>query len=140
MQYHFKIHKEKGGYWAEGVELKGCFSQGEDIEELKTNLEEALNLHLDEPEDSRMVFPLPKYRVRGKNIVRISVDPQIALAMLLRMERLKRKMTQNDVAKKLGVPLYSYQKLERARTANPEWKTLVKLLRLFPTFNLKYAV
>lgn len=28
MQYHFKKHKEDGGYWAECIELKGCVTRG----------------------------------------------------------------------------------------------------------------
>lgn len=140
MEYHFKVHKEADGYWAEGVELKGCVSQGRHLEDLRTNLQEALDLYLDEPEDSRVVFPLPKRRARGRHVMAIPVGPHIALAMLLRMERLKKKWTQKEVARRLGVPLYSYQRLERAKTANPEWKTLVKLLRLFPGVDLQYAV
>lgn len=139
MRYHFKIHKEGKDYWGECLELKGCISQGADWNDLKKNLKEALDLYLDEPEDSRVRFPLPKRRVLGKNMIQIEVDPQIALAFLVRTERLKRKWTQKTAAKELGVPLYSYQRLEDSRTANPEWKTLIKLRRLFPRLNLNQA-
>lgn len=139
MKYHFKIHKEGDGYWGECVELKGCVTQGDTLEELKKNFKEALDLYLDEPEDSRVIFPVPKKRVRGRNIVAIEVDPQIALAALVRCERLKKKWTQIGTAKKLGVPLYSYQRLESSETANPEWKTLIKLRKLFPDLNLNLA-
>lgn len=140
MEYHFKIRREAEGYWGECVELKGCVSEGRTVDELKENLREALDLYLDEPEDSHLIVPMPRRHVRGKQVIAVPVDPQIALAVLLRQERRKRHWTQRDVAERLGVPLYSYQRLERARTANPEWKTLVKLLRLFPTVNLKCAV
>ena len=33
MEYHFKIHKEKNGYWAECIELSGCNTQGDTLEE-----------------------------------------------------------------------------------------------------------
>lgn len=56
------------------------------------------------------------------------------------MERLKRKWTQKATAKELGIPLYSYQRLEDSKTANPEWKTLIKLRRLFPRLNLNHAI
>lgn len=139
MEYHFRAHKEGDGYWAACVELKGCVSQGQTLQELKRNVKEALDLYLDEPEDSRVLFPLPRRHVRGKRIIAVPVDPQIALALLLRMERLKKGLSQKEAAVRLGVPLYSYQRLEHAKTANPEWKTLVKLLRVFPHLMLRQA-
>jgi antitoxin HicB len=139
MKYHFKIHKEKKGYWGECLELKGCVSQGNSLDKLKKNLGEALNLYLDEPENSRLLFPLPKGRMKGRNIISVDVEPQIALAFLLRMERLKQRWTQKETAKRVGIPLYSYQRLESSRTANPEWKTLIKLRQVFPKLNLNQA-
>lgn len=140
MEYHFRVHKEGRGYWAECVELRGCLTQAETLEALHNHCREALNLYLDEPSDSRVCFPLPNRRMVRRNVIAVPVDPQIALAMLLRMARLQKKWTQREVAERLGVPLYSYQKLERAKTANPEWKTLAKLLRLFPQVNLRFAL
>ena len=54
MKYHFKIHKEKNLYWAECIELKGCVTQGKTLVELKKNMAEALNLYIEEPENSKM--------------------------------------------------------------------------------------
>ncbi len=139
MKYHFKVHKEGRGYWGECIELKGCLSQGGNSVALRKNLSEALNLYLDEPEDSKLILPLPRRKVSGKNIVEIGVDPQIALAFLVRTQRLKKKWTQKVAAEQVGIPLYSYQKLECSRTANPEWKTLIKLRRVFPQLNLNQA-
>ncbi len=139
MKYHFKIHKEKKGYWGDCVELEGCRSQGETIEELKANLKESLDLYLDEPEESQIAFPQPNRRLKARNIVAVEVDPQIALASLVRSERLKRKWSQKIAAKELGMPLYSYQRLEYSKTANPEWKTLIKLRRVFPELDLNLA-
>lgn len=136
MKYHFKIHKTADGYWGECVELKGCLSQGKTREALRRNLREALNLYLDEPEDSQVLFPLPRRRVTGRLIEAIRVDPHIALAFLVRRERLQRQWTQKQTAEQLGMPLYSYQRLESSTTANPEWKTLIRLCALFPTLQL----
>jgi antitoxin HicB len=55
------------------------------------------------------------------------------------MERLKQRWTQKETAKRVGIPLYSYQRLESSRTANPEWKTLIKLRQVFPKLNLNQA-
>lgn len=139
MKYHFKVHRERNGYWGECVELQGCLSQGDSLEDLKRNLKEALDLYLDEPEDSRVLFRLPRRHVSGRSILEIEVNPQIALAVLVRSERLKRKWTQKEATRRLGVPLYSYQRLESSKTSNPEWKTLIKLKKVYPSLSLNEA-
>ncbi len=54
------IHKEENGYWAEVPALKGCFSQGETIEEIKENIKEAINawFSVDIPENDGEVISL----------------------------------------------------------------------------------
>ena len=37
------IHKEDGGYWAEVPALKGCFTQGETIDDIRINIKEAID-------------------------------------------------------------------------------------------------
>ena len=37
------IHKEEEGYWAEVPALKGCFTQGATIDEIKSNIREAID-------------------------------------------------------------------------------------------------
>jgi len=42
------IHKaEEGGFWAEVPALPGCVTQGETMEELRTNLKEAVELWME---------------------------------------------------------------------------------------------
>lgn len=42
--YTFIIHEaEEGGYWGEILELPGCVSQGETLEELRQNIKEAID-------------------------------------------------------------------------------------------------
>lgn len=43
MNLQVVIHKEDGGYWAEVPALKGCFTQGESIDEIKKNIKEAID-------------------------------------------------------------------------------------------------
>ncbi len=40
------VHKEDDGFWLEFPDLSGCFTQGDDIEELMENAEEALGAFL----------------------------------------------------------------------------------------------
>jgi len=138
MEYHFKYHKDKrGGYWTECIELEGCYTQGDSKTELENNMKEALNLHLAEPADSKLFFPFPSKSVKGKNIIKVPVEPKIAFAMLLRQYRIKKGYSQRKAAEKLGKELYSYQKLESVKSANPTLKTLGHLKTAFPDLNLK---
>ena len=141
MKFHFKYQKEGDCYWAKCVELDGCFTQGESLDELKRNMQEALNLHLDEPANSKVLFPLPKKTVKGRNIVEVSVDPKIAFALYLRFVRLARGLTQKETAKMLGFKnLFSYQRLESSKTANPELVTLARIKEAFPEFSVDEVV
>lgn len=141
MRYHFKIYEEERGYWAKCVELTGCVTQADSKKELIENAQEALNLYLDEPENSKVIFPAPKGLVKGKNIIEIPVEPKIAFATVLRQERIKNHLTQNQVAKKLGFKNpYSYQRLENSKTANPSLLTIASLKSIFPGLNLEAIV
>ena len=79
------------------------------IDELETNMAEALNLFLDEPADSKLLLPFPKTGLRGKSIRAVSASPKVALAFYLRQLRLNHHMTQKEVAQKMGFKnIYSY--------------------------------
>lgn len=138
MVYHFKIHKESRGYWAECVELKGCQTQGDTMEELKINAGEALNLFLSEPEETGVLFPLPLRKTKkDSKVFQVPVEPGVALSLMLKHLRAKRKLTQQKTAELLGFAnIYSYQKLESPKTSNPELKTLKKLKSFFPELRL----
>jgi antitoxin HicB len=136
MRYHFKVHREKGGYWAEGMELKGCRSEGDTREELLRNLKEAMDVYLAEPSDSSLIFPLPLKRTpKASNVVSLSVDPHVAFAFLMRQTRLREKLSIRDAAQKLNFANHSsYQALENARRANPELSTIERIREAFPSF------
>lgn len=71
MVYHFRVHEEDNGYWAECVELAGCITEADSLDWLAANAEEALNLYLDEPETFAVIFPLPESHagaIHGANI------------------------------------------------------------------------
>ena len=136
MKYHFKVHKEKKGYWAEGVEITYAHTQGDTLAELHFNMQEVLELCLDEPEDSNLILPLPDPKIKGKNIVEVTVSPNMALAMLLRRQRMMARMSQRATAEKLGIKhLSQYQRLESGKT-NPELGTLVKIKGIFPGLSI----
>lgn len=136
MKYNFKIHKETKGYWAECIELEGCVTQGDTMEELKYNMSEALNLYLSEDDDSKLIFPKPK-NLKAKNVVAVEVEPAVALAMSVRQERLKQGKTQIEMMRFLDIKnLSNYQRLENPKKANPEFKTLIALIKKLPQLDI----
>ncbi len=138
MVYHFRVHKGRDGLWTECLELPGCSTQADSIAELQRNAREALNLYLQEPDDSQLVFPLPAHH-GGKDIIEVAVDPGIAFSVVLRNYRISNKYTQRQVAKKLGMKnLYSYQRLERR--SNPNLETLQRIKRVFPDLSVDYVL
>ncbi|HSW87423.1 MAG TPA: type II toxin-antitoxin system HicB family antitoxin [Rhabdochlamydiaceae bacterium] len=141
MKYHFKIHKEGKGFWAQCLELEGCITQGKSIKALHKNMQEALNLYIQEPEDSIDLASFPDNSVRkSKNVVEIALDPEIAFSFMVRYYRLKKGMTQAEAAKKMGFEnLYSYQRLE-AKKCNPSLKIISKIKHVFPDFSVDYAL
>jgi predicted RNase H-like HicB family nuclease len=137
MKYHFKIHKEGSGYWAYCLEFEACHTQGSSMEELKKNMEEALNLYLEEPSDSNLLFPAPDKKLSGRNIVEVSVYPSVAIANRIRQLRLQNKLTQHKMKDVLGIKnLSNYQRLEDPHRSNPQWDTLVNIKKHFPQFKL----
>ena len=142
MKYHFRIHKEKKGFWAQGIEINYANTQGDNMEELKKNMQEVLELCLEEvDENPKFVPPMPDPTIKGRNIVEVSPDPKIALAVAIRRERIEAKLTQRETATRLGIKHVSqYQRLESGRSANAEFTTLVKLKKVFPDFSVDFVL
>ncbi len=141
MKYHFKVEKEKKGYWAQCLEVPGCVTQGGTIKELKENMKEAIELVLYEPADSQDVAPLPNDKIKlSKSIYTVSPEPHLALAHMVRYYRIKHNMTQKQIAEKMGFSdIYSYQRLE-TRKCNPTLKTILKIKEILPEISLDLVV
>ncbi len=136
MFYHFKIHKDSDGFWAECLELDGCQTQADTLIDLQENMKEVLNLFLSEPQESRLIFPLPLPKTpRLKGVVKVQVEPSVAFSFLMRMTRIQKKLTLKQMAKKLNYKsINTYAKLEKAKTANPELRTIANIKNVFSDF------
>ncbi len=78
MKYHFKIHKEGKGFWTQCIELAGCITEADSMDELQRNMQEALNLYVEEPEDSKELAHLPDESLQvTRNIVEIPLNAKI---------------------------------------------------------------
>lgn len=133
MYYHFKIHDDPDGLWAECVELEGCVTQSENdtMEDLQNNMVEALNLYLDEPVSSKIIFPYPDDSIRGKNIEKVAVEPGIAFAMIVRQYRLEHNLTQKEMASSLDIKnIIVYQRLEKR--GDPKLSTISRIKKVYP--------
>lgn len=141
MKYHFKVHKEGSGFWAECMELSGCFTQADSMEELRDNMQEALNLYIEEPADSKRLAALPDDSILpSRTIVEVQVEPSIAFAFMVRYNRIKHGLTQQQAANLLGFEgIYSYQRLETKR-CNPTLAILSKIKKAFPEFSVDFAI
>jgi len=141
MKYHFKVHKDGKYFWAQCIELEGCITQAKNAEELFENMREALNLYIQEPEDSKELAALPNESIKKmKNIVEIALEPEIAFSFMVRYYRIKHGMTQSQAAKKMGFDtIYSYQRLE-GKKCNPSLKIISKIKKVFPDFSIDYAI
>ena len=52
VDYRVLVHHEDGSYWAEVVELPGCFVAGDSMDEIWEALPEAIGLYLSTGDDS----------------------------------------------------------------------------------------
>lgn len=74
MDLEVQVRKEGPGYWADVVELPGCFASGDSLEELHEALGEAIGLYLwDRPAD----LGGQKLRV-GRTVVEVEPPPSPA--------------------------------------------------------------
>jgi antitoxin HicB len=85
-----------------------------------------------------MVFPLPDESLNSnRKLLKISVEPELALAVLLRLNRINSNMTQKQIAELLGIKnVYSYQRLEKK--SNPTFNVMKKIHTVFPNIKFEY--
>jgi DNA-binding XRE family transcriptional regulator/predicted RNase H-like HicB family nuclease len=130
--YYAKITKQSDKkYLVEFPELDGCLTEGTSLINAIKNAEEALNGYLASHCDRNLNIPLNK-KYNGRNYHPIKIDIKIGFAILLREIRMKKGLTQKDVAEKLGISQQAYAKLETPKS-NPSLDTLKKISEAFDT-------
>jgi len=63
------------------------------------------------------------------------LDPFLKFSAMVKMSRLKRKLTQEQMAKRMGIGLLPYQRLESGDN-NPTLKTILKLKKVLPEVSM----
>ncbi len=134
MEYHFRVHEEKKSFWAECVELEGCYTEADNLHDLEEFAKEALDLYLTEPAASKNVHPLNDLSLdQDQDLLRVEVSPELAFITLLRWYKFEHNLTQEQMKEALGMKhRNSYVNLERR--GNPTLKTIGKILKAFPDF------
>ena len=123
IQYQAKLHKKGSGYWLEFPDLPGCFTQGDSREEVLEHAREALSLWLEDARDPDWDIPVPKAR-RGRQYVWIEPYEDVSIPLMIRQARQRKGLSQRDLAKKLGMSVQQFQKLEYPGKSNPTVRTL----------------
>jgi antitoxin HicB len=126
MIYYAKIIEQSDAWFVEFPELEGCFTEGETLNEALDNAKEALDGWLASNCDRELSIPEAKNR-RGRNYHPIEVDVRVAFPIMLRKARKKRRLSQQQVAERLGVSQQAYAKLETPLKSNPALATIQKL-------------
>jgi predicted RNase H-like HicB family nuclease/DNA-binding XRE family transcriptional regulator len=127
MIYYAKITKQKSGeYLVEFPKAPGCLTEGNSLPNALKNAKEALNGWLAAHCDRALEAPLPK-TITGRHIYPVEVDIQVEFALRLRDLRKKKKLSQSEIAKKLGISQQAYSKLEIPHTSNPSLSTIRRI-------------
>ncbi len=125
MKYNCDIYEEENKWIVEFPDMPNVLTYGESKEEALYMAKDALNGVLAVDLDNKFPIPAPKYT----GGYAIEVEPKIAFAITLRSCRAK--LTQKEVASKIGMSYQQYQKLENPNKANPTLETLYKLQKVF---------
>lgn len=127
MEYFAKIRKDRksGTCIVSFPDLPNIHTFGKDLAHAKEMAAEALNGVLEADFERGYDVPGPTDLSGRKGHYPIPVEPHIALAYDLK--RLRRGMTQGEIARKLGISYQAYQKLENPRRCNPTVKTLERI-------------
>ncbi len=134
--YDAKITKDRDQKWlVEFPDLPGCLTEGKSLGQAQENALEALNGYLEARCDRNLDFAEPKLR-KGKNFFRIPVRINTEFAILLRQLRKFKKLTQTEVAKRLGISQQAYAKLETPAISNPSLDTIQRVSK---TLNFEIA-
>ena len=118
--------KEDEVFNVEFVDLPGCLTYGETMDEAQANAKEALNGYLSSIDLRKIDIPIPS-KLKKKNIYYIKPELNTAFAIWLKLSRTKNGYSQKDMAEILNITFQGYQKYENPIKANPTLKTISKL-------------
>jgi Uncharacterized conserved protein len=118
--------KSDACYLVKFLDIPGCLTYGDTLNEAKNNAMEALTGYLESIDLRKIAIPTPS-KLAGKNIYYIHPEIQVSFALWLKMKRAEHGFTQKDTARLLEINFQSYQKYENPKKTNPTLKTIAKV-------------
>ena len=133
LQYVAFVRKDGKHHLVEFPDAPGCQTFADRKADIYATAKEAIEGWLEANLVSGEVPPWPKaHRTpgRGAELVHVTIEPKLALAVQFRWMRSERGWTQSDVAKRVGVSQQQIAKLEDP-DANPTIETITKVAKAF---------
>ncbi len=130
---HFMAHIRQDGpdTWSvDFPDLPGCFSAGDSLDDAKLNAAEALTVYLESLDSRSQTIPDPR-QGDARDMYPIEPSLNVAFAVTLKKERERQRLTQKEVARRMGIAWSAYQRIENPRKANPTLSTIAKLQHVF---------
>lgn len=98
LTYPAVFNYEDGGYWAEFIDLEGCFTQGNTLQEVMNNAREAMGLYLED---------LKEYPKCTENIKDIKLEENQFISFItIDMDEYLKKYSNKSIKKTLSIPAW----------------------------------
>ena len=131
LKYPARIERaEEGGYVVDFIDLPGCVTEGETMEEALDMAKEALTGWLKSAYGRGLKIP-DASAIKKKNIYYISPEPEIAIPILIRKLRMEKGLSQKQVADAIGIRYQTYQRFENPNTFNATIRNLNRISKVF---------
>jgi antitoxin HicB len=125
--YSARITKQRGGgYLVEFPDLPGCLTEGDTLAEALGQAREAMTGWLYAAIKAGEEPPTANEH-KGRSFHLIAPQLDVAIPLEIIRARLAKRLTQNQVAERLGISQQAYRKLEVPGKSNPTIKTLARL-------------
>ena len=72
-EFTVQIHDECGSYWAQILEMPGCRTEGDTIDELMKNIYEVTELYLEVLEEDNKIDSSPSRQVEGRSMREVDI-------------------------------------------------------------------
>ncbi len=131
LKYPARFEREDdGGYFVRFLDLPGCVTEGETLEEAKTMAKEALTGWLESVYSRELHIP-DATKAMEDDVHYISPEPEIAIPIMIRKLRTDQGLSQKQIAEAIGIKYQTYQRFENPNTFNATIKNLKRISKVF---------
>jgi predicted RNase H-like HicB family nuclease/DNA-binding XRE family transcriptional regulator len=125
----FYKEKESNTIGVRFFEHPGVITYGRDYDEAQEMAREALSAALEADFERGLKLPVAKKPrlKRGEKALFVRLEPDVWMAFLIRHWRERSRMTQKQLAAKLGISYQAYQRMERPGRSNVTVQTLERI-------------